>query len=176
MKNLPHSPGPRASRAFTIAELLVALAIFTLAAVVLGRTVVDSLRTLEGSNREPYHEVMRSVRQEIRDLPSREALEAGGEMQVPFLVSTERGLETEMARVRWEAEIKATAVLNVFLAELNIFVEGSDGGNIRQESTLYIYRPVWADSDEQRAILEAKGEEFSERLEARGIEQEEEEQ
>lgn len=162
------------SRGFTIAELLVALAIFSLAAVVLGRTVVDSLQSLERGSRDPYHEVMRAVRQEIRSLPSREALEAGGEMQVPFLVATERGLETEVARVRWEAEIAPTPVLNVFAVELTVFVEGGEQSSVRREKTLYIYQSRWVDPEEQRAILEAKEEEFSERLEARGIEEDEE--
>lgn len=161
---------PRTSRGFTLAEVVVAVLLFGLAAAVLGQAVSDSLRAyamsreaVSASDSETH------VRRHVLGILSRSTLEEGGEVEVPVAIRKQDSeeVETEMVKVRWEAEIFPTRLLDVYVLRVTMRLEGgSDVGEVTHD---YIaYRPSWAKQDEVDSLLESKEKEFRDRLSARG--------
>lgn len=156
-------------RAFTLAEVAVALALLALAAFAFSRAVIDSLDALNYQPTEEEVPIFEIVRREILNIRDRSTVEAGGDIEFPTLVRSRDGdHETVMKRIRWEAEVFPTRVLNVFAAQVRInFVEDEDRpGDL--ELTFYAFRPRWGTSEEREAIISALEEMYSEREEARG--------
>lgn len=162
---------------FTLAEVVLALLIFGLAAAVLGQAVTETLRAVSKANRhEPLGYPIYRVRTHVMAMPTRAEIEEGGELEVPVShQSKETGTaETEVVRTRWEAEIFPTGLLDVYVLELTINFESADIGPDSYEARYMAYRPGWGDSDETERLLELKEETFKERLTARGIVEDEE--
>lgn len=160
----------RSDPGFTLAEVVVAVLVFGLAAAVLGQSVSDSLRAYALSRESPgkgYPET--HLRRHVLGILSRSTLEEGGEVEVPIAVRKENGddFETEMVKVRWEAEILSTRLLDVYVLRVVMRLEGS--GDVGEVTHDYIaYRPTWAKQDEVNQLLEIKEKEFQDRLSARG--------
>lgn len=160
---------------FSMAELLIALTLFALAAYVLGRAAMDSLHSLA---RPPIYEhnqrILNEAREAVFAARSRSELEAGGEREVALMVRTEDGTDTETVRVRWEAEVMPTRVLNLFAVDLTIRVEGGEESQQLIEERFFAYRPAWVDAEEQEQLVSAREEFFRELREARGEQEEDE--
>jgi prepilin-type N-terminal cleavage/methylation domain-containing protein len=154
---------PAFRRGFSMAELLIALTLFALAAYVLGRAAMDSLHSLA---RPPIYEhnqrILNEAREAVFAARSRSELEAGGEREVALMVRTEDGTDTETVRVRWEAE------------DLTIRVEGGEESQQLIEERFFAYRPAWVDAEEQEQLVSAREEFFRELREARGEQEEDE--
>ncbi len=160
---------------FTLAEVVVALIIFGVAAVVLGQAVSDTLRALTQSNRrDPLSYPVYRVRTHALALTTRDLVEEGGELEVPIAKRNKEtaSVETETIRIRWEAEVRPTNLLNFYLLELTIRLESGGMGTDQLETQYMAYRPGWSDSDEMERLVEQKEETFKERLSARGITEE----
>lgn len=175
-------PGGQASagkRAFTLAEVVVGVLLFGLAATVLTQAVSNGLNAYRLSQSgDSLDYPMHRVRDHVLSLATRDQLEEGGEIEVPVAVRDGEGGSdrTEVIRARWEAEAFPTKILDFFVVELKATMEaGGNDASVREESYM-VYRPGWSESEEEERLLEVKEEEFEDRLSARGIVEEEEEE
>lgn len=167
---MAHPIGIKPSGGFSLAEVVVALTLFTLAAFVLGRTVVDNLHVLYLNRGFDEGYVLEAVRREVLTRTSRSALEEGGEMEV---VTPRRGAvereetENRTVRVRWEVEILPTKLLDVHSILAEVRTQDGDDAAV-YPFQLFVYRPGWSERETQMQLEEVKGQEFRRRSEARG--------
>ena len=138
---------------FMLIEVLVALAIFGLAAVYLvdGAFVASRTIRLMKDARELEQDLL-WVRSQVLTEPSYEKLEEGGELTA-----------LTMGEVEWEVEVEMTDVLDLYLVNLTLEYEGNDDFGIEpgvRNSQMYLLRPSWgghADfATERNRLLEDK--------------------
>ncbi len=145
-------------RGHTLAEVILALALFSLLAYAAISAVAAGLEVMAGERTgNPEARAERFVRHVIMRVPSRSELEAGGE------VSLSDGRE-----VRWSATVEPTPLLGVHHLEAVMHWQGDEGEEVEIERKLFLYRPAWSDSAEQEQIRENKEEWFEERRRSRG--------
>lgn len=135
--------------AFTLIEVLVALAVFAMAGTYLMSTFVNALLAREKSvNTDILNADVRAVRMQLLLEPNLEDAEEGGEY--PTLNNGE---------AVWEAAIEPTEVVDLFKVILNMeFSEPADDQPSSYTETLYLLRPTWSESDERADLLEDKRE------------------
>lgn len=137
---------PSRSGAFTLVEVLVALTIFALAAVVLGASYVNILNSYEVVSRGTVvNEDFAFARQLVLTQPDRKKLEEGGE----FDTSGGR-------RARWSVEITSTNLPNLF--DVAFTCEIADPARPEPDRVVQqfrLIRPTWViDAAEQGKIKE----------------------
>jgi len=146
-------PKNRRKHGFMLIEVLVALAIFGLAAVYLvdGAFVASRTIRLMKDSRELEQDLL-WVRSQVLTEPSYEKLEEGGELSA-----------LTMGEVEWEVEVEMTEVLDLYLVNLTLEYEGNDDFGIEpgeRNSQMYLLRPSWgghADfATERNRLLEDK--------------------
>ena len=134
-------------RAFSLIEVLVASAIFAMAATVLMATFVNAVTARERSEQnEHLHEAIQTARLQLLLEPIREDAEDGGD--VATLTHGEAS---------WRASIEPTEIVDLFRVEF--FVEFADPpGNDPREYTeqLFLLRPTWSEADDRAQLLEDK--------------------
>jgi len=137
----------RRSTAFTLIEVLIALAIFAMASTYLMSTFVSALTARERSvSDDVLHTDIRAVRMQLLLEPNRDDAEDGG--QYPTLNHGE---------ATWRAMIEPTEIVDLFTVELTIdFSEPPKEGPDRHTETLYLLRPTWSEADERSSLLEDK--------------------
>lgn len=122
------------TRGFTMLEVLVALAIFALGAVVLGAAYINILNAYaaaRGANQRDTD--LRFTRELVLTQPDREVVESGGEFDT-----------AEGGRVRWQALVEATATPDLYRVQLVIAQAPAAGDRARVvEQTLHVLRPDW---------------------------------
>lgn len=134
------SASSRSARAFTLIEVLVSLAIFALAAVVLSvayLNVIGSYRTM--GSRHEAQEDWKWVRSVVLAEPEREKVEEGGQLSLP-----------DGRQVTWSAKIEQAGVADLF--RLTLQVESPGSGNLpawKHEESLHMLRPAWSDPAER---------------------------
>lgn len=130
----------RSARAFTLIEVLVSLAIFALAAVVLSvayLNVIGSYRTL--GSRHEAEEDWKWVRSVVLVEPEREKIEQGGQLSLP-----------DGRQVNWSAEIEQAGVADLFRLTLQVEAPGSgDQPAWEHKESLHLLRPAWSDPAER---------------------------
>ncbi len=132
-------------RGFTLVEVLVSLAIFALAAVVLGAAYVNVLTGYEAVSRRQEHEQdLRLVRTLVLVEPDRKLVEAGGTFPLP-----------ENRSARWTAAVRATGVADLFGVRFRCEIDepGRAQPWVREESFLLL-RPTWSDPAERDRLRE----------------------
>ena len=142
----PHSAFARA-RAFSLLEVLVALMIFALAAVVLGATYVNVLNSYEAVSRgSARDEDVAFARAQLLAEPDRAKAEAGAEFDAP-----------EGRRVRWTATLASTTLPDLFavtfVCEISDSAKGGDSQKTTQ--TFTVLRPTWSDPVEKTQLRQA---------------------
>ncbi len=123
-------------RAFTLIEVLVALAIFAIAAVVLGGAYVNllqanaSLRELDGSGDD-----LQWARAALLIEPDLATAERGGDVILP-----------DGRSANWRAVITPTNVSDLFdvVLELDAPPPGGSGDIVKSRGTLRLLRPTWS--------------------------------
>lgn len=155
LRPLPTVPSRRwafaaARRAFTLVEVLVALAIFALAAVVLSSSYLNILTSYEAASRGALiNEDIAFARQIVLAEPDREKLEQGGE----FDTAGNR-------HVRWTVEIHSTNTADLFNVVFTCEISDparADGDKVTQNFTLL--RPTWSTDIAERDKLRADAKE-----------------
>ena len=136
---------PSTPAAFTLLEVLVALAIFALAAVVLGATYVNALNAYEAATRRnAYDEDLRFVRAALLTEPDRDKVEEGGELDL----GTNR-------RARWQAEIASTNTVDLFSVTWTCEItDPARREPYRVTQTFLLLRPTWSDPVERSTLLD----------------------
>lgn len=150
-KKTPPAPCslPPATRppAFTLIEVLIALAIFAMASTYLMTTFVSALTARERSvGNDILHADIQAVRMQLLLEPNLDDAEDGG--RYPTLNHGE---------ATWRARIEPTDIIDLFSVELSIdFSEPPQDGPDNHVETLYLLRPTWSEADERSSLLEDK--------------------
>lgn len=124
----------RHSNAFTLLEVMIAIAVFALSAIALGTAYVGVLQSYEAVSKGEYRdEEAAFARTQLLALAEREKVEEGGEFE-----TAERG------RVKWTAEIEETNLPDLFAVTLHCRIEAA-GGTRETEQHFRLLRPTWAE-------------------------------
>jgi general secretion pathway protein I len=128
---------------FTLVEVLISLAMFALAAVVLGAAYVNVLLNYHAMQRRDMEKAeIAFVRTRVLAEPSRRRVEEGGD------VALENG-----ARLHWRAELDEMPVADLF--EVNLIIEISPAGTgpaRRETQTFRLLRPTWSDPEKRERL------------------------
>lgn len=140
---------PPAARAFTLIEVLVSLAIFALAAVVLGATYVNVLAGYGAlAKRNEHEQDLRRAHAALLGEPDRKKAEAGGELALPG---------NRVAR--WDARIEEAGVADLFHVGFRCEIRDPAQPQpwVREES-FRLLRPTWSDPAIRDKLRQAAGE------------------
>jgi general secretion pathway protein I len=123
-------------RGFTLLEVMIALVVFALAAVVLGSAYVNVLHAYDlvqrGSQRD---EDLRFARSQLLTEPDRKKAEEGGNFDLPG-----------GRQVRWHAAIETTSTADLFQVTFTCEIaETGTGAPQNVTETFMLLRPTWAD-------------------------------
>ncbi len=144
----------KAPRAFTLLEVLVALAIFALSAVVLGATYLNVLNAYEVAARSNEREEdIRFARLQLLSSSERQPAEEGDTFETP-------GGE----RVRWRSTIEATGIADLFVVTLTCEIEAANRPAETITQSFHVVRPTWADAAENSRLRQAARERIAEIL------------
>lgn len=141
-KNKIH-PQTRAA-AFTLMEVLMALVIFAMVAVVLGSAYLNILNSYETVSRSmQINEDFAFARQIVLTEPDRKKLEEGGEFET-----------VNNRRTRWGVEIESTTMADVF--KVTFTCEINDPARPQPDKlvqTFTVLRPTWVIDAVERGKL-----------------------
>lgn len=139
-----HYTAPRRARGFTLLEVLLALIIFAMAAVMLASAYLNILNSYEAVSRGMrVNEDFAFARQQVLSEPDRKKAEEGGEFD------TAGG-----QRARWTVEIESTALPDVFNVAFNCEIADSGAGEPTKTSqTFTVLRPTWSIDAAERSKL-----------------------
>jgi prepilin-type N-terminal cleavage/methylation domain-containing protein len=133
-------------RAFTLVEVLVAIALFAIISAVLYESAMNGLLALDALQRETEQfDDLRFVRSQILQEADLDEFEEGGEVET-----------LDSGTVRWEAIVEPTATLHLFRVELFMEFPGEEGSfepRIVNE-TLHLLRPTWSEPADATELLE----------------------
>ena len=129
-------------RAFTLLEVIVALAIFALGAVVLGAAYINVLNAYEVAQKgNAADQDVRFARSLLLSEPDRDKAEKGGD----FDAGNGR-------RASWHATIESTVTADLFQATFVCEVSDGNGGTQPTTEVFTVLRPTWADPVENAKL------------------------
>ena len=136
-KTPPSCNGFRLSKGYLLVEVLVALALFGMAAVYLvdGAFVAARFTRHMKDTREMEQDLL-WARSQIFAEPDYEKISEGGDLETLTL-----------GEIRWETEVELSSVLDVYKVSLSIDHDGSEEFGIEageRESTIHLLRPTWS--------------------------------
>jgi general secretion pathway protein I len=133
--------------AFSLIEVLIALAIFAAASTVLVSAFAEAMLARDRSvGNDLLNTDIRDVRMQLLLEPDLEAAEDGGDYP-----SLNHGEAT------WRAVIEPTEIVDLFRVELEIeFSDPKEGQSGSYSEQLYLLRPTWSEGDERSQLLEDK--------------------
>lgn len=134
------APASNRSAGFTILEVLIALAIFALAAVVLGGAYLNVLTGYETANRAlERNDDVRFARDSLLAEPDLDTVLKGGDFE-----------SSNGRHVTWKATADPTETTDVFLVTFECEITGAD---LKQpehtKETIRLLRPTWSKGDER---------------------------
>ncbi len=139
-------PGPDTRpRAFTLLEVMVALMVFALTAVVLGGAYVNVLNSFEiARNSNVNNEDVSFARSQLLALADIQAAQSGAEF------------DDGDRHVKWTAEIEPAAVTDLFTVTFTCVVsEPSQGKPRTVVETFMLLRPTWSDPAARSTLRQA---------------------
>jgi len=144
----------RARAAFTLIEVLVALAIFALAAVVLGAAYVNVLTSYDTVSRRSEHEQeLRLVRALILAEPDLAEVEKGGDFALP-----------DHRNARWTATVEPAAVADLFRVTFRCeFPEPGRAEPWVRTEVFQVLRPTWSDPAERERLRQQSRQQLEKR-------------
>lgn len=139
-----HPPKPRAG--FTLVEVLIATLLFAIAAQGLVSIVVNTLSAIDSLHKDASQDSeQRFIIRQLMQIPDKETLEAGGDIQLP-------GEQT----VEWRAEHETTNIVDLHKVTFELSrIESSQSGD-DETLTLYLLRPWLSEPSERGALLDQK--------------------
>lgn len=138
--------GAASERAFTLMEVIIALGILALAAVVLGAAYVNVLISYQSANRDSMaDEDYRFARAQLLATADREKAEEGLSFD---------GIEGR--RITWKAEIEETNLPDLFDVRFTCEQSSLSGGGTTTETEQFrVLRPTWSESQKREVLREA---------------------
>ena len=142
---------PRTEPGFSLIEVVVALALFAMASVVLTSSFVNALLAREhGQSNDLRHADIRAVRMQLLLEPNIDDAEDG-----------DRYDTLNNGTANWQASIEPTNVIDLFEVQLSIeFSEPQEEQAATHTESLYLLRPTWSESDERSDLLQDKKDEL----------------
>lgn len=134
-------------RAFSLIEVLVALAIFALAAVGLGAAYSNVLLGRQALKQyDVGAEDMARCRAALLETVNFDDIEVGGDIYLP---------DDRMAR--WQGKVEPTAVSDLFAVTLSAEIQKETGGEFipMKEETRLLLRPSWSTASDRKVIRDA---------------------
>jgi len=134
-------------RAFSLIEVLVALAIFALAAVGLGAAYSNVLLGRQALKQyDVGAEDMARCRAALLETINFDDIETGGDIYLP---------DDRMAR--WTGKVEPTAVSDLFQVTLSAEIQKETGGEFipMKEETRLLLRPTWSTASDRKLIRDA---------------------
>jgi general secretion pathway protein I len=134
---------------FSLIEVVVAVALFASAAVVLSSAFVNALMAREfGQRNAEFAADVRAVRMQLLLQANIEDAEDGGIFET-----------LGAGEARWEALIEPMEVVDLFRVQFQIeFSEAPEGIAPLYREALYLLRPTWSKSEERSDLLADKRE------------------
>lgn len=131
---------------FTLIEVMVALAVFAVAAVALAAAYINVLNAYEVAGRGNVHEEnIRFARSLLLMEPDREKAEEGGDFET-----------VDGGRVSWRTEIEPTTTADLF--QVNFVCEISEAGTAPapapHRETFFLLRPTWSEGGDSAKLRE----------------------
>lgn len=146
------APKPR-QRGFTLIEVLVSLAIFGMAAVVLGATYVNILTNYQAAMTRPARQSdLALLRPALLAEPDRVRAEKGGDQPLPG---------DRIAR--WQSRIGETAIADLFEVTFEWEITGPGRPPVTGQETFMLLRPTWSDPAEREKLREASRQRLAKR-------------
>lgn len=147
-----------ARRAFTIAEVLAALSIVMMAAVVLGTAYINVLLGYEHAKRSTQIDAdVRFAREILFRLPELEDVEDGDDFET-----------ADGRRIIWKAIVEPTRVPDLFDVEFQVeVIEANSGDGETITERFRLLRPTWSEDDESDLLRQEMRDDIEEYL--RGV-------
>ncbi|MGH7996094.1 MAG: PulJ/GspJ family protein [Opitutaceae bacterium] len=138
--------GANSKVGFTVPEVLVALAIFALASIVLGSTYLNIItayaRAANGGAEDPY---LAQARQELMTQTDLTAAEAGDEFDTPQEPAVPGQTAAPSEHVKWTADIEPTQVADLFTVTFTCVLTPTGAGAAKTDvETFMLLRPTWS--------------------------------
>jgi general secretion pathway protein I len=130
-------------RAFTLVEVLISLAIFALASVVLAAAYLNVLGGYQAvALRQQSEEQWKLLRAVVLSESDREKIVAGGRLQL-----------SDSSNLRWTATVEDTAVADLFAVTVRSEPEFTTAGEARmREQKIFLLRPNWSDPADREKL------------------------
>jgi general secretion pathway protein I len=127
-------------RAFTLIEVLVAISIFALAAIVLSSAYVNVLTSYEVAARSTLNdEDVTFARAQLLAIADRKKIDEGGDFEA-----------TGGRRVHWSAEIESTETADLFLVHFTCEINDPAAREPQKVTEDFrVLRPTWSDPAER---------------------------
>lgn len=136
---------------FSLIEVVVALALFAMAAVVLNSSFVNALLARErGLSNDRLNADIQAVRLQLLLESNLEDAEDGGRYET-----------LNSGTANWKASVEPTNLIDLFHVQLQIeFSDPQDDQAATHTESLYLLRPTWSESDERSELLQDKKDEL----------------
>ena len=127
-------------RGFTLIEVLISLAIFALASVVLAAAYLNVLGSYQAvARRQQGEEEWKLVRAVVLSEADRKKVEEGGRLQL-----------ADSSTLNWTATIESTAVADLFAVTVRSEQAAATANENRvREQKIFLLRPKWSDPAER---------------------------
>ena len=134
------TPRTQSIRAFTLIEVLISLAIFALAAVVLSAAYLNIISSYsQMGGRQQAEEDWKWLRLSVLSEPDRKKVEDGGHIALP-----------NGQHLNWSVKIEPTDVADLFRVNLRAETAKTTGPEAWQRSQIVqLLRPTWSDPAER---------------------------
>lgn len=135
-------------RGVSLIEVMISMALFTTAVIVLTQGYVDSMNALESvKTDDPRLADIRFIQDVLYDIDKQEDFQSYGELPTPG-----------SGAVRFQAQLEETDLADVFEAKLRLdFIDlRNDPKYANWEETRYLYRPDWVETQKRESVVEAK--------------------
>lgn len=144
---MPLTPTKQPSAGFTLIEVVIAVALFAMAATVLSSSFVNALLVREHSvSQQTLALDLAAVRKQLLLEPELAAAEEGADC-----------ITLNHGAARWHAEIETTDIVDLFQVELFIeFTDSEAAQGASHQATLYLLRPTWSKAEERSELLDEK--------------------
>ncbi|MBI5380526.1 MAG: prepilin-type N-terminal cleavage/methylation domain-containing protein [Opitutae bacterium] len=148
-----------AFRAFTLLEVMVALAVFALAAVMLGAAYVNVLMAYEIAGRSTLgDEDVKFARAQMLAIAERKKVEEGGDFE-----------STGNRRLRWSATIESTNTADLFLVHFTCEVNDPESREPQKfQEDFRVLRPTWSEPAERDRLRQEARQRIEEHNAAQG--------